>query len=78
MRGGGVGGQNGPALTDTTWLQISGRLDEIVRVIRDGVPATAIKNAAHRFPMNPRGGPMNLTDAQIRSVAAYVFMLTRR
>jgi mono/diheme cytochrome c family protein len=75
---GGAGGQNGPTLTDSTWLQISGRFDEIVKVIADGVPAPAIKNATHRFPMNPRGGPMNLTDAQIRSVAAYVFTLARR
>lgn len=73
---GGVGAQNAPNLTDGEWLQISGKYDEIVKVITEGVPRTSIKDATHRFPMNPRGGPMNLTDPQIRAVAAYVFRLS--
>ena len=72
----GIGAQNAPALNDARWLQINGSYDEIVRVITTGVPRAAIKDSTHRFQMNPRGGPMNLTDPQIRSVAAYVFRLS--
>ena len=73
---GGVGAQNAPNLTDAEWLQISGKFDEIVKTITEGVPRASIKDASHRFQMNPRGGPMNLTDQQIRAVAAYVFRLS--
>ena len=73
---GGVGAQNAPNLTDSQWLQITGKYDEIVKVITDGVPRTAIKDSTHTRPMNPRGGPMNLTDPQIRAIAAYVFRLS--
>ena len=75
---GGVGAQNAPNLTDAEWVQITGKYDEIVKVITDGVPRTAIKDASHRFQMNPRGGPMNLTDPQIRAIAGYVFRLSHR
>jgi mono/diheme cytochrome c family protein len=74
----GVGAQNAPNLTDAQWLQISGTFDEIVKVITNGVPATAIKDTTHRRAMNPRGGPMNLTDPQVRAVAAYVFRLSHK
>jgi mono/diheme cytochrome c family protein len=73
---GGVGAQNAPNLTDSQWLQITGKYDEIVKVITDGVPRTAIKDSTHQRAMNPRGGPMNLTDPQIRAIAAYVFRLS--
>ena len=74
----GVGAANGPALNDATWLQISGSYDEIVKVITTGVPRAAIKDSTHRFQMNPRGGPMNLTDDQVKAVAAYVYSLSHK
>ncbi len=72
-----TGGQNGPSLTDGPWLHQRGSLDELVRVITDGVSAAMKKDASRRFPMNPRGGPMNLTDPQVRAVAAYVWTISR-
>jgi mono/diheme cytochrome c family protein len=75
---GGVGGQNGPVLTDNQWIHIDGSYDAIVRVVTTGVPKAAVKDSTRRFGMNPRGGPMNLTDDQVRAVAAYVFSISRR
>lgn len=76
---GGVGAANAPALNDMQWLQLkSGSFDEIVKIIVDGVPATAIKDSTHRFAMRARGGPMNLTDEQVQSVAAYVYSLSHK
>jgi mono/diheme cytochrome c family protein len=76
---GGLGAANAPALNDASWLQLaSGSFEEIVKIITDGVPAAAIKDSTHRFAMRPRGGPMNLTDAQIQSVAAYVYSLSHK
>jgi mono/diheme cytochrome c family protein len=72
----GVGAQNGPSLADKTWLQISGGYDEIVGVITNGVTAEQIKDATHTRAMRGRGGPANLTDAQIRAIAAYVWSLS--
>jgi mono/diheme cytochrome c family protein len=73
----GVGAQNGPSLVAGAWLHSTGKFDEIVATITTGVPRTSIKDATRRFPMNPRGGPMNLTDAQVQSVAAYVYSISR-
>ena len=73
----GVGGQNGPSLVAGVWLQSTGKFDEIVATITTGVPRTALKDQTRRFPMNPRGGPMNLTDDQVKSVAAYVYSISR-
>ncbi|MBI2407125.1 MAG: cytochrome c [Gemmatimonadetes bacterium] len=76
---GGVGAQNAPALDGKKWLQLkTGSYEEIVKIITDGVPATAIKDKAHRFAMRGRGGPMNLTDAQVQAVAAYVWTLSHK
>ena len=76
---GGVGAQNAPALDGRKWLQLkTGSYDEIVKIITEGVAQSAIKDPAHRFPMRARGGPMNLTDAQVQAVAAYVWTLTHR
>ena len=73
----GVGGQNGPSLVAGVWLQSTGKFDEIVATITTGVPRTALKDQTRRFPMNPRGGPMNLTDDQVKTVAAYVYSISR-
>jgi len=76
---GGVGGQNAPALDGKKWLQLkSGSFDEIVKIISEGVAKEAIKDASHRFAMRARGGPMNLTDAQVQAVAAYVWTLSHK
>lgn len=66
-----------PDLTDNTWSQIAGTYGEIVEIITTGVPKAKIKMAGAPFGMNPRGGS-NLSDDQIRSVAAYVHGLSHR
>jgi len=60
----------GPNLTDGQWLNIDGSYDAIVGVIQTGVPQP--KEAAS--PMPPMGGAQ-LTDEQVRAVAAYVYTL---
>ena len=68
-----------PDLTDPTLLQVNGSYADYVRIIRDGVPATEIKDKSHTNPMPARGGtrPAALTDDQINAVAAYVFTLRK-
>ncbi|MBC7896968.1 MAG: cytochrome c [Cytophagaceae bacterium] len=75
----GIGATNAPALNDAQWLQLkTGAYDEIVGIITSGVPATAIKDPTHKNPMGARGGRMNLTDPQIKAVAAYVYSLSHK
>ena len=64
-----------PNLTDTTWAQIGGTYPEIVAIVTTGVPKAKIKMVGAPFEMKPRGGT-NLTDEQIRDVAAYVYSLS--
>ena len=73
----GVGATNGPSLVTGPWLQSTGSFDEIVATITNGVPRASIKDATRRFQMNPRGGPMNLTDAQVQAISAYVWSISR-
>lgn len=73
----GIGAQNGPSLVTGPWLHSAGTFDEIAATITNGVPRASIKDPARRFQMNPRGGPMNLTDAQVQAVAAYVWSISR-
>ncbi|MBK6487586.1 MAG: cytochrome c [Gemmatimonadetes bacterium] len=73
----GVGAQNAPSLVTGPWMHHRGSYDEIVATVTAGIPRTALKDTTRRFPMNPRGGPMNLTDAQVRDVAAYVWSISR-
>jgi mono/diheme cytochrome c family protein len=76
---GGVGAQNAPALDGKKWLQLKdGSFDEIVKIITEGVPQGAVKDPSHRFAMRGRGGNMNLTDAQVQAVAAYVWTLSHK
>jgi mono/diheme cytochrome c family protein len=73
----GVGAANGPALNDQSWDQLAtGSYDEIVAVITTGVPKEKVKVATRPQAMQPRGGRMALTDAQIKAVAAYVWKLS--
>ena len=68
----GTGGPLAPNLTDDVWLNIDGEYESIVDVIMTGVP----QPVEHPGLMQPRAG-MPLTDEQVRSLAAYVFTLSR-
>lgn len=72
------GAANGPSLKSGPWLHIRGQYGEIVQLITTGVSREMKKDPDRRFPMNPRGGPMNLTDEQVRAVAAYVWTISRK
>lgn len=61
----------GPNLTDKEWLNTDGTVASIEKVVTDGV-AKPKKSAT---PMPPKGGGQ-LTDGQIKAVAAYVFSLS--
>lgn len=65
----GGGTQIGPALNDAEWLHIQGALDEIVQLIRAGVP----NPQQFTIPMPPREG--EFSDAELRDLAAYVAAL---
>ena len=60
-----------PNLTDSKWLDSDGTYASIVATIQRGVPDP--KDGPS--PMPPMGGG-NLTPAQVRAVAAYVYSLT--
>lgn len=60
-----------PNLTDAKWLDSDGTYPSIVATIQRGVPDP--KDGPS--PMPPMGGA-NLTPAQVRAVAAYVYSLT--
>ena len=70
------GRQNGPDLTSGHFMHLPmGSYAEIVNIITTGVPADSIKDPSHRLPMRARGGN-NLTDDQIKAIAAYVYKLS--
>lgn len=62
----------GANLTDQQWLHSKGTYDDIVKQIMTGV--TADKSTTGTV-MPPKGGS-NLTDAQVKAVAAYVWTLS--
>jgi mono/diheme cytochrome c family protein len=68
------GTTRGPNLSDSTWNQMDGSYPEIVRVITEGVPAAKVKGP-FQVMMRPKGGA-TLTDAQVSSIAAYVWSLS--
>lgn len=68
--GKGVNGM-GPNLTDKEWLHGDGSPEFIARLVETGVP----KPKKLPAPMPPKGGGQ-LTDAQIRAAAAYVYSLS--
>src|SRR5207253_3624378 len=61
-----------PNLTDAEWLNISGKYDEIVTTVHTGVATP--KDPSHAAPMPAMGGAQ-LTDDQVKAVAAYVWSL---
>jgi mono/diheme cytochrome c family protein len=71
-----TGAANGPNLADQTWVQIDGSYDSIVKIIKSGVPLASIKGTYPRA-MRPLGGA-TLTDAQVNSVAAYIYSLSHK
>lgn len=73
----GIGAANGPVLTDNSWDQLTtGSIEELKGIITTGVPKEKIKVTTRPNAMRARGGPMNLTDAQIVALAAYVYTLS--
>ena len=60
----------GPNLTDKEWLNADGTVASIEKVVTDGVA----KPKKMPAPMPPKGGGQ-LTDSQIKAVAAYVYSL---
>lgn len=73
----GVGAQNGPSLVSGPWLHVDGTQAQIAALIVRGVPREAITDTTRRFPMRPRGGPMNVTDEQAQDLAAYIVSISR-
>ena len=69
---GGAGTPLAPALNDAQWLNIDGTFEAIQSVVKSGV-ATPKQYPA---PMPPMGGA-TFTDAQLKQVAAYVYILSR-
>jgi mono/diheme cytochrome c family protein len=61
----------GPALTDQEWLNTDGSYEGIMDVVRTGVA----EPVQFQAPMPPMGG-IQLSDEQIRQVAAYVYSLS--
>jgi mono/diheme cytochrome c family protein len=75
----GIGAQNGPALNDSQWDQLTtGSYEEIRALIVSGVPKEKIKVTTRPNAMGARGGRMNLNDEQISAVAAYVWTLSHK
>lgn len=63
----------GPDLTDSEWLHSDGSFQAIVTQIVNGVPPDQSSSGA---VMAPRGGAQ-LTDEQVKAVAAYVWSFRR-
>jgi mono/diheme cytochrome c family protein len=61
----------GPNLTDKEWLNADGSVASIEKVVTEGVP----KPKKMPAPMPPKGGGQ-LTESQIKAVAAYVYSLS--
>lgn len=64
----------GANLADRQWLHSKGSYDDIVKQILAGV--TADKSTSGTV-MPPKGGS-SITDAQVKSVAAYVWLLSHK
>ncbi len=68
----GTGTALAPNLTDATWINMPAKtMDGIVSTVMTGVA----QPKEHPSPMPAKGGA-NLTDDQVRAVAAYVFTLS--
>ena len=67
-------GAIGPSLTDGEWLVGDGEYEQLVTQITEGVSAADATNPLGAI-MPPNGGAA-ITEAQVRSVAAYVWALS--
>jgi cbb3-type cytochrome c oxidase subunit III len=64
----------GPNLTDAEWIHSKGSYDEIVAQINHGVPKEESKSG---IVMPPKGGA-DLSDDDVKAVAAYVYSLSHK
>jgi mono/diheme cytochrome c family protein len=64
----------GPNLTDPEWIHSKGTLEEIVAQINHGVTKEESKSG---IPMPPKGGG-NISDDDVKAVAAYVYSLSHK
>ncbi len=72
----GSGGRNGPDLTDMTWVQGDGSLEEIRRTVFWGVRREHFsQGSSWRFEMNPGGG-LDLAWTDYQALAAYGWSLS--
>ena len=71
----GVGSVRAPDLTDDKWIHIDGSYAAIVGLVTTGFTKAEQVDPKFQYSMNPRGG-VNLTDTEIRAVAAYVWSLS--
>jgi mono/diheme cytochrome c family protein len=67
----GTGGALAPALNDSKWLHIDGSYPAIQQIVTAGVP----QPKEHPAPMPAKGGAQ-LTDQQVKQVAAYVYSIS--
>jgi len=67
-------GAIGPDLTDAEWLIGDGEYEQLVAQIVEGVSAEEATNPLGAI-MPPKGGA-SITEAQVRSVAAYIWALS--
>jgi mono/diheme cytochrome c family protein len=67
-------GTVGPNLTDADWIHSDGSYDAIVKQITTGVTAEESKS---KVPMPPKGGSQ-ITDDEVKAVAAYVYSLSHK
>ena len=67
-------GAVGPNLTDAEWIHSDGSYDAIVKQITTGVTAEESKS---KVPMPPKGGSQ-ITDDEVKAVAAYVYSLSHK
>jgi mono/diheme cytochrome c family protein len=68
----GYGTALGPTLRPHDWLNSDGSFEGIMGVVRNGVP----QPVQYPAPMPAMGGAQ-LTDEQVRQVAAYVYVISR-
>ncbi len=68
----GEGTPVGPNLTDGEWIQIDGSYESLVDIIESGV----MEPAEYAGAMLPRGGG-DISDDEVRAVAAYVWSMSR-
>jgi mono/diheme cytochrome c family protein len=67
-------GAVGPNLTDSEWIHSDGSYEAIVKQVTTGVPQAESKSG---IVMPPKGGS-DISDAEVKAVAAYVYSLSHK